>query len=72
MYIFRNLNILPPGTGSRWALGVIVLTHLIVYDESGGPGAVIGITISAISSIFYGKYINIDNTLLHFFKLNYF
>lgn len=56
MYIFRNLNILPPGTGSRWALGVIVLTHLIVYDESGGPGAVIGITISAISSIFYGKY----------------
>ena len=44
-----------PGTGGRWALGVVILTHLIAYNETGGVGALIAVLISAIYSIFSGE-----------------
>jgi hypothetical protein len=45
-----------PGTGGRWALGVVILTHIIAYNETGGVGALIAVLISAVYSIFSGKW----------------
>ncbi|XP_062548877.1 solute carrier family 7 member 14 [Armigeres subalbatus] len=42
------------GTGGRWAVGTLILTHLIAYNETGGPGMMIGTAIAAVLAIFSG------------------
>uniref|UniRef100_A0A182MPR0 Uncharacterized protein n=1 Tax=Anopheles culicifacies TaxID=139723 RepID=A0A182MPR0_9DIPT len=42
------------GTGSRWMVGTLILTHLIAYNESGGPGLMIGMALAALYAAFAG------------------
>lgn len=42
------------GTGSRWTLGTLVLVHLAAYNESGGPGTMIGMAGAALFAVFAG------------------
>uniref|UniRef100_A0A182QSR2 Uncharacterized protein n=1 Tax=Anopheles farauti TaxID=69004 RepID=A0A182QSR2_9DIPT len=42
------------GTGSRWMLGTLILTHLIAYNEAGGPGTLIGMALAALYASFAG------------------
>ncbi|XP_053696429.1 probable cationic amino acid transporter [Sabethes cyaneus] len=47
-------GVVAPGTGSRWAVGTLILVHLIAYNESGGPGTMVGTAIAAVFAIFSG------------------
>ncbi|XP_055541457.1 uncharacterized protein LOC129727553 isoform X2 [Wyeomyia smithii] len=47
-------GVIAPGTGGRWAVGTLILVHLIAYNESGGPGTMIGAGIAAAFAIFSG------------------
>uniref|UniRef100_A0A182NEC7 Amino acid permease/ SLC12A domain-containing protein n=1 Tax=Anopheles dirus TaxID=7168 RepID=A0A182NEC7_9DIPT len=42
------------GTGSRWMLGTLILTHLVAYNETGGPGTMIGMALAALYAAFAG------------------
>uniref|UniRef100_A0A182Y5S5 Amino acid transporter transmembrane domain-containing protein n=1 Tax=Anopheles stephensi TaxID=30069 RepID=A0A182Y5S5_ANOST len=42
------------GTGSRWMVGTLILTHLIAYNEAGGPGLMIGMALAALYAAFAG------------------
>lgn len=43
------------GTGSRWMVGTLILTHLIAYNEAGGPGLMIGMALAALYAALAGK-----------------
>ncbi|XP_055635718.1 probable cationic amino acid transporter [Toxorhynchites rutilus septentrionalis] len=47
-------DVVVSGTGGRWTMGTLILAHLIAYNETGGPGAMIGMAIGAVFSIFAG------------------
>ncbi|XP_055588777.1 uncharacterized protein LOC129741100 [Uranotaenia lowii] len=61
------------GTGGRWTVGVLILTHLVAYNETGGPGTMIGLAIGALFAIFSAK-LNIrppaDDSSLAYSRLN--
>uniref|UniRef100_A0A182U0G4 Amino acid transporter transmembrane domain-containing protein n=1 Tax=Anopheles melas TaxID=34690 RepID=A0A182U0G4_9DIPT len=42
------------GTGSRWMVGTLILTHLIAYNEAGGPGLMIGMALAALYAALAG------------------
>lgn len=59
VYRHRPLSYsIPQGIGSRWTYGAIILTHLIVYNETGGIGAVLVIIVAAFNALLSGKHIN--------------
>lgn len=43
------------GVAGRWALGVIIVTHLVVYNEAGGLGTMAGLVLASVGAIFSGK-----------------
>lgn len=55
IYLYRVLEKLPPGASGRWALGVVVLTHIIAYNEIGTSTAIFAECIAALCAIFSGK-----------------
>lgn len=53
----RISNILASGTYSRLAIGVIIFTHVIAYNETGATTVVISAFIATICATFSGKSI---------------
>lgn len=43
------------GTGGRWALGIVILVHVIVYNETGGATTLFSVLIATSCAIFSGK-----------------
>ena len=54
--IGRILSGIPTGTFGRWAFGVIILTHLIAYNESSSAAILIAVLIALINSLLAGNY----------------
>ncbi|XP_055386717.1 probable cationic amino acid transporter isoform X2 [Condylostylus longicornis] len=48
--IEKIFDIVPQGTGGRWALGTVILIYLVAYNETSGPIAV----FSTLLAAFYG------------------
>ncbi|CAO1359584.1 unnamed protein product [Diamesa tonsa] len=54
LYLSTNKRILsgiPTGTFGRWAFGVIILTHLIAYNETSSAAILIAVLIALINSL---------------------
>ncbi len=42
------------GTAGKWVLGVVIITHLIAYNETGVVGAIFSMVIAGLNSILIG------------------
>lgn len=54
-YLCRILTGIPVGSFSRWAFGVIVLTHLVAYNECGSVVTLVAVLIAALNSLLMGR-----------------
>lgn len=46
------------GMGGRWALGTVILVHLVVYNETGGTTTVLAAFITTSSALLSGIILN--------------
>lgn len=51
----RWYDLITVGSAGRWALGVIIVTHLIAYNETGGVGAVVSMLLASVNALFIGN-----------------
>ena len=51
----RILSGVPAGSFSRWAFGVIILTHLVAYNECGSVGTLVAVIIATLNSLLMGR-----------------
>lgn len=42
------------GMGGRWALGAVILVHVVVYNETGGTTTVLATLIATSSALLSG------------------
>lgn len=52
----RVLEMLPTGAGGRCAIGIVVLTHIIAYNETGASTAMFAACIAAFCAFFSGNW----------------
>ena len=62
MPLYRLLSGIPAGSFGRWAFGVIVLTHLVAYNECGSVSSLVAVLIAALNSLLMGEYLNSECT----------
>lgn len=53
---FRLLSGIPTGSFGRWAFGVIILTHLVAYNECGSVATLVAVLIAMLNSLLMGTY----------------
>lgn len=51
------LEKLPPGFGGRWSVGILILVHVIAYNETGVTTTLFSTILASIFAIFAGKLI---------------
>lgn len=49
------LSNIPNGTFGRWCFGLIILTHLIAYNESGSLCVLVAAGFAMLSSLLMGR-----------------
>lgn len=54
-HIFRWCDLVSSGAAGKWVLGVVIVTHLIAFNETGGVGAIFSMVLAGINSIFIGE-----------------
>lgn len=52
----RLLSGIPAGSFGRWAFGVIILTHLVAYNECGSVATLVAVLIAMLNSLLMGTY----------------
>lgn len=57
VFFGRFFDVIPPGTCSRLAIGLIVLVPVIAYNESGAITVLFSVFIASICATFSGKSI---------------
>lgn len=45
---------LSSGMGGRWAIGAVILVHVVVYNETGGATTVLAALITTSSALLSG------------------
>lgn len=50
-----KMMMITAGTGGRWALGIVILVHVIVYNETGGATTLFSVLIATSCAIFSGE-----------------
>lgn len=51
----RWCDLVSSGTAGKFVLGVVIVTHLVAYNETGGVGAIFSMVIAGINSILIGE-----------------
>lgn len=51
----RFLDVIPAGSYGRWTVGLIVLTHVLAYNETGSITVLFASIIATVCGILSGK-----------------
>jgi len=51
----RILSGIPAGSFGRWAFGVMILTHLVAYNEAGSVCTLVAVLITTLNALLMGR-----------------